>query len=204
MIRTMVETDRTAGREMAGGFYLLRGRRCTRCRRPYHKWAFAERMRSDAYVRGDLFEQQGRPAGYALTFRSCSAEAGGMVLWIEELSCCRNFWAGALAACFFAYLETHHALDGIARLRLKIASHSDRARALYAPKGASSCPASGGAGAGKRSAQKASARAQAPDRYFMNVYPQSDPQSDRNRSKLTDQALAEKTGNATKPASTRI
>ena len=43
-----------------------------------------EALRSDEYVEIYLLEYEGETAGYGLTARTFSQEAGGQVLWIEE------------------------------------------------------------------------------------------------------------------------
>lgn len=129
MIRTMTAADRDAYLEMAAQFYAS-GAVSHAVPAVYHVRTFEELMRSDVYVQGYLLELDDRPAGYALTSRSYSAEAGGMTLWIEELFVLPEFQGRGLGSAFFAYLEAH-ALAGVVRLRLEIVPGNDGARRLY-------------------------------------------------------------------------
>jgi len=47
--------------------------------------AFAEPVRSEEFARCCLSEDAGEAAGYALLRRAFSQEAGGFVVWVEEL-----------------------------------------------------------------------------------------------------------------------
>lgn len=51
----------------------------------YHKKAFEELMRSDEYAEGYILETEGKTVGFGLTAKTYSREAGGKVLWLEEL-----------------------------------------------------------------------------------------------------------------------
>ena len=51
----------------------------------YHERTFCELMRSDEYADGYIVEADGKPVGIALTAKTYSREAGGKVLWLEEL-----------------------------------------------------------------------------------------------------------------------
>ena len=85
MIRKMTENDRELYIRMAEEFYssdaVLHP-----VPHEYFERTADEALRSDAYAEIYLLEYEGRTAGYGLTARTFSQEAGGQVLWIEELS----------------------------------------------------------------------------------------------------------------------
>ena len=57
---------------------------------------FAELMRSEEYTKAFIIEENGAAAGYALTARHFSQEAGGEVIWIDELYIREEFRARGL------------------------------------------------------------------------------------------------------------
>jgi GNAT superfamily N-acetyltransferase len=91
---------------------------------------FDELMRSDCYVSGYILEYKGRPAGYALTAKSFSQEAGGMVLWIDEIFVLPEYRGLDLGHEFFTYIKT--TLNGhVKRLRIEAEEDNQQAIALY-------------------------------------------------------------------------
>lgn len=51
----------------------------------YHEAAFDELMRSKEYASAYMIEWEGEIVGYLLTAKTYSREAGGLVLWLEEM-----------------------------------------------------------------------------------------------------------------------
>ena len=64
-----------------------------------------EALRSDTYAEIYLFEYEGETAGYGLTAKTFSQEAGGYVWWIEEVYIREQFRSRGLGREFFQYLE---------------------------------------------------------------------------------------------------
>ena len=96
----------------------------------YHKDAFEEIMRSDVYLEGYILEMGGKPAGYAMTAKTYSHEAGGITLWVDELFISGQYRSRGLGTEFFNYLKAH--MDpSIARVRLEVESDNHRAIRLY-------------------------------------------------------------------------
>lgn len=93
----------------------------------YHR-AFAELMRSDEYLLCYILECDGAPAGYALLVRGYSQEAGGSVVWIDELYLRPAFRSRGLGTELFRFVEEHFPA---ARYRLEIEPDNTRAHALY-------------------------------------------------------------------------
>ena len=89
---------------------------------------FDELMRSDEYAFCFILESGGIPAGYALMSRTFSQEAGGMVVWIEELYILPRYRGRGLAGEFFNEL---FALYPAARYRLEVEWENKGAIRLY-------------------------------------------------------------------------
>lgn len=91
---------------------------------------FEELIKSDTYVLGYIMEQEGAIAGYALLSKSYSQEAGGSVLWIEEIFILPEFRGYGLGSEFFTYLEEEMPVD-TKRVRLEIEMGNKKAASLY-------------------------------------------------------------------------
>lgn len=98
----------------------------------YFEKTFAEMMRSDVYAEGFVFELDGTVAGYALLAKTFSQEAGGLVVWIEEIYVKPQFRGKGLGGEFFKFLEKERPA---ARYRLEIEPENERAVALYRKNG---------------------------------------------------------------------
>ena len=68
----------------------------------FHEKAFAELLRSGTYLTCFVFECGDRVAGYALLSKMFSREAGGMVVWIEEIYVRSAFRGRGVGGAFFA------------------------------------------------------------------------------------------------------
>ena len=81
---------------------------------------------ADAY----LFEVDGQIAGYALTAKTYSNEAGGLVLWLEEVYIRPTFQGRGIGGRFLQFLSEEYP-EEVARLRLEVAEGNDGATRLY-------------------------------------------------------------------------
>ncbi len=97
----------------------------------FHEETFCTLMRSDEYALGYLLEREGECAGYALLAKTYSREAGGMVLWLEELFVLPQFRSHGLGKEFFAFLEKYAEENHFARIRLETEEENVRAISLY-------------------------------------------------------------------------
>ena len=70
------------------------------------------------------------PAGYALLAKTFSHEAGGLVIWIEEIYTVPAFRGKGLGREFFAFLDREYGSTA-KRLRLETEPSNKRAEALY-------------------------------------------------------------------------
>jgi len=96
----------------------------------FHVRAFEEMMKSSNYIEGYLFEYEGEAVGYAITAKSYSHEAGGLMLWIDELYILDDYRSMGIGRDFFNYLRS--TLDqSIMRLRLEVEMENERATEFY-------------------------------------------------------------------------
>ena len=103
----------------------------------FHKNSFDELMRSDEYIECFILEHEGDTAGYALIAKTFSPEAGGVVVWIEELYVREGFRGKGLGKAFFAYMEQNY---NVSRYRLEVEPDNVRAKKLYSALGYKKLP----------------------------------------------------------------
>ena len=99
--------------------------------RAHHERAFEELMRSDEYAECCLLERDGRAAGVVLLAKTYSREAGGRVLWIEEVFVLPDYRSCGLGGECFREIEAYARENGFARIRLEAESDNGRALSLY-------------------------------------------------------------------------
>ena len=100
----------------------------------YFEKTFDECMRSGEYAKGYILEFEGKTAGYGLTARTFSQEAGGLVRWLEELYILDEYRSKGLGTEFFDYMEQTRE-EGETRFRLEVEEENVRAISLYKRKG---------------------------------------------------------------------
>ena len=127
MIRKMRVEDRETYLQMAREFYHS-GAVLHPVPEEHFQNAFNEMMRSEDYLTGLIFEHEGRTAGYCLLCRTYTQEAGGMVVWVDEIYVRPEFQGQGLGKALFAQLK---ALAPAARYRLEIEPDNVRAEKLY-------------------------------------------------------------------------
>ena len=94
----------------------------------FHGATFEELMRSEDYLMGFIFEFEGATAGYGLLNITYGHEAGGRVVWIEEIYVREEFRGRGLGREFFEYVFAN---IPAARYRLEVEPENERAVALY-------------------------------------------------------------------------
>ena len=92
--------------------------------------SFNEMMRSNEYISCYIIEKECKTAGYALLARTFSPEAGGMVLWLEELYLKPEYRGEKLGSEFMSFLNETLA-PGYRRLRLEVEDYNTAAVGLY-------------------------------------------------------------------------
>lgn len=105
----------------------------------YFQRTFDALMEHTPYAAAYIIEQDGEIAGYALLAKSLSQEAGGIVIWIEELYIRPQFQGHGLGTAFFRFLEEQN--DGtVKRYRLEYEPENVRGAALYGRLGFTTLP----------------------------------------------------------------
>ena len=95
-------------------------------------------MAHTPYADGFLIEADGQPAGYLLTARTWSNEAGGEVVWAEELYIRSAFRGCGLGRTALTDMRTHY--PHARRFRLEVTPANTDAARLYARLGYTALP----------------------------------------------------------------
>lgn len=104
----------------------------------YHR-AFEEAVMDSPYAEAYLFEQDGQIAGYGTLAKTFSTEAGGLVIWLEEVYIRQEFRGSGLGSRFFRFIEEMY--EGTAaRLRLEVEPDNEAAIRLYTRLGYEALP----------------------------------------------------------------
>lgn len=91
---------------------------------------FDELMRSDQYAYAYICQADGDTVGYALIAKTFSQEAGGIVLWVEELFIKDGYRDKGLGKAFFEHFFETLPAD-VKRVRLETERGNDKAVRLY-------------------------------------------------------------------------
>ena len=128
MMRRVTQNDRELYLAMAERFYSSDAVAHS-VPRVYLERTFDELMRSEDYALCYFFRHEDKTAGYALLAKTFSQEAGGPVVWVEELWLEPEFRGLGLGGAFLRQLPQ---LVPAARYRLEVEPDNVRAKALYA------------------------------------------------------------------------
>lgn len=93
-----------------------------------YRATFDEMLRSDAYVKGYIFECEGNACGFVLLSKTFSQEAGGVSVTIEEIYIDPDYRSRGLATEFFEWLKNR---PDIMRLRIEVEDYNEGAKRLY-------------------------------------------------------------------------
>ena len=96
----------------------------------YHRRAFSEMMRSGQYLSGYIFTDGDNTAGFAVTNRMMQHEAGGVMVWVEDLYIRPAYRGQGRGSRFLAWLEEQLRGDAV-MLRLETEPENERAQELY-------------------------------------------------------------------------
>ncbi len=98
----------------------------------HHESTFDELMRSDDYLMGYIITCDEKDAGYLLLSKSFSQEAGGIVIWVEEIYIEEPFRNLGIGGKIFDFIDSEipHA-----RIRLEVERDNLSALRLYKRKG---------------------------------------------------------------------
>lgn len=93
-----------------------------------YELTFNEMMRSDTYVKGYIFEDEGKPCGFALLSKTFSQEAGGLSVTIEEIYIEPQSRGKGFGTAFFEFLKRE---IPAMRFRLEVEDYNKGAMRLY-------------------------------------------------------------------------
>ena len=96
----------------------------------YLEDTFAEIIAENPYVKGFFIENNGKIAGYAILAFTYSCEAGGNVIWIEELYISETQRGKGLGSEFFRFMEKEYGKQ-CSRMRLEVEENNLNAVRLY-------------------------------------------------------------------------
>ncbi len=94
----------------------------------YIEKTFDELMCSDNYASAYIIEKDGERAGYALLAKTFSQEAGGNVVWLEEIYILPQFRSCGLGGEFLSFLKEK---VNVSRVRLELSKSNSRAMEVY-------------------------------------------------------------------------
>ena len=93
---------------------------------------FNELIKSETYAQCYIFEKDGEKAGYALLAKTFSQEAGGEVLWIDEIYILPEFRSKGIGSNFFNFIKEN---SNAVRLRLEFCPSNQKAIEVYKRQG---------------------------------------------------------------------
>jgi GNAT superfamily N-acetyltransferase len=128
-IRKIQEKDREIYLKMAEKFYSTDAV-AKKVAGSHFELAFDEVLKSDTYASAYIFEYDAKVAGYVLMAKTYSQEAGGLVLWVEEIFVEESYRGKGIAKAFFRFLLDTKG-DEIKRLRLEVEAENTDAVRLY-------------------------------------------------------------------------
>lgn len=127
MIRTIRKEDKKDYCKLADKFYHTTG---VMHAVPYDflESAFDRFLTDKTY--GDIFvyEEDNLVLGYVLIAKSYSQEAGGLVVWIEELFVEKDYEGKGIGTALFKYVLNNFS---VARFRLEVEPENERAVSIY-------------------------------------------------------------------------
>lgn len=128
-IRDFTQQDRTVYLSMATAFY-----HSDAVSHPipeaHFLRTFALCMEHSPYVRGLMLDLEGAPAGFALLSLTHSNEAGGLVVWLEELYVLPEHRGKGFGKALFAFIEAAYQETAV-RYRLEVAKANEGAIRMY-------------------------------------------------------------------------
>jgi len=129
MLRKLLPSDREVYIRLAKEFYSSPAVDHEVDSKHFEK-TFDTLMEGSPYAEGYIIEHEGKAAGYLLTATSYSQEAGGLVLWIEEIFLLPEYRKMGLGSSAFKKIEAQLS-PAYTRIRLEITPQNKGAAALY-------------------------------------------------------------------------
>ena len=97
-------------------------------KKEFHANTFEELMRSRDYLECYMIECDGKSAGFGLLNFAYCHEAGGKIVWIEEIYIREEFRGRGIGTKFFELVKNNHPAN---RYRLEVEKENERAVKLY-------------------------------------------------------------------------
>lgn len=129
MLRDFIAEDRDHFVRFAKTFYSSDATMYAVPEQNFHT-TFDQIMQGSPFLRGMMFVCEGQPVGYALLSFTFSAEAGGMVVLLEEAYILPDFQGRGLGTELFRMVEREYA-GKARRLRLEVTRSNTDAVRLY-------------------------------------------------------------------------
>lgn len=127
LIRKITESDRGEYIDMAREFYnspaVLKS-----VPEEYFDVMLNECLSSPVYAECFILEEGGKAAGYGIILKSFSQEAGGPVIWFDELFIRKEYRGKGFGGQFFNFIFENFPA---ARYRLEVEKENERAVKLY-------------------------------------------------------------------------
>lgn len=95
---------------------------------------YEEIISGSQYAKAYIIEEESEIAGYGLISLTFSNEAGGFVLWIEELYILEKYRGYGLGGKFLDFIEKEYS-SRVKRFRLELSESNIAAKSLYLKKG---------------------------------------------------------------------
>lgn len=129
IIRDFILSDKEDFLRFAKGLYSS-GATCHPVPDSHFEMTFNMIISKDLIVRGLMIVCDNKNVGYCQLSFTHSTEAGGMVVWIEELFIDENYRCRGLGSELFEFLNSEYG-NTAARLRLEVAKENEGAIKLY-------------------------------------------------------------------------
>ncbi len=127
MIRKILHDDKTEYIKMAEDFYNSPAV-ISPVPKSHFEITFDELMKGSAFTEGFIFDCDEKIAGYGLIAKTFSQEAGGIVIWIEEIYVKEAFRNQGLGSEFIEYIKNNIPAK---RYRLETEPDNFKAQELY-------------------------------------------------------------------------
>lgn len=127
MIRKIQLKDKSEYMKMAEDFYASPAV-LSAVPHSHFELTFDELMNSDTYAEAFIFESEKTICGYGLIAKTFSQEAGGIVIWIEEIYVKSEFRNQGLGSEFIEYIKDNIPAK---RYRLETEPENTKAQELY-------------------------------------------------------------------------
>lgn len=127
MIRKILHDDKTEYIKMAEDFYSSPAV-LSPVPKSHFETTFDELMKGSAFTEGFIFDFDENIAGYGLIAKTFSQEAGGIVIWIEEIYVKEDYRNKGLGSEFIEYVKDNIPAK---RYRLETEPENLKAQQLY-------------------------------------------------------------------------